>query len=216
MKHKQVIFILLSYFLISCSQTDRKIQAEEINKFESYLGTDKANTLNEIVGLFDKILQENYKSVSKLSDCYILFLEDVKNQNDISFVFKLSESKKGQLKAKIDSCGLRKDIWLYPNEFDYDTLVYEMQSMHNDSIGLLDSLDLDFEIIPINEESIYPADWADSMIIEYESRLDSVLIYNVNGHFINGLQLVQDIVAGILFWRRPVEHPFCWYHHQFE
>jgi len=161
MTQRLINFIFIISLLIGCTPNDN----ERISKFENHLGIDKAEVLTEIVETFDSLLHSEFDCKSNY-DCYILFLESVENQDDISFITNLPESKRLELKTKIVNTGLRKTIFEYEFEVRQDTS----------------------NII----QEIFRADCPDSLKNEHIANSDSVVNFKIFGNYVTGLELVQE------------------------
>jgi len=165
MTNRLILFFIVGCILIGCSQTDKKIQKDKVVKFENHFGKERAILLNEMVEIFDKLLLEEYNCQTQILDCYISFLKDVQDQKKIEFI-NVPEKERIRLKARIDSTGFRKDIWIFE---------YEKKQ---------DSTFLDDDIPVTIQEGFSDSLWNASQ--------DSTVENNINGYFLTGLELIQE------------------------
>lgn len=207
--------LILSFVLcFSGSLSESKSLADDLEKFNQFLGLQKAEALDLAVDSFDKFLKKNYKTVHDYNDRVVSFIQDL-YANDFKPLnhWQLDADTGREIVKKFEDSELRKDIWRYGYEsYEIDSSVIEVYEHVTDSIANdyflnhpnLEDLDLEEEVIPIAIQSPILPD----SIIEQKRIEDSIDIANsIHGaefsQFIVGLYkyqknntVIQDIAVG--------------------
>lgn len=120
---KTSIITCIGFLLICCSTAEQHKRENDIEAFNTFLGAEKANALNVAVESFEQFLQNNYADLDNQNTRVKAFLRQLLEHNQPDSLWQFETKKNLRIIELFETTGLRKDIWLYPNETyqpDYD------------------------------------------------------------------------------------------------
>lgn len=188
---RRILFVILTFFHLGASCFGQETTIGKLEKFNAFLGADKAAVLNDAVDSFDRFLQSNYSELDNRSDRSRAFLKYIAQHNAPNESWILQTERNAKIIEAFESTGLRKEIWVYGYE--------EYESKHNfsevlppaepDSAQIVDLGELDLELI---EEEIIPFREIDSLEVarmeqEWEEKRLNSLHSNYQGDYLYAL-----------------------------
>lgn len=206
---KTSIITCIGFLLICCSTAEQHTKENDIEALNTFLGAEKANALNGAVESFEQFLQNNYADLDNQNARVKAFLGQIAEHNQPDSSWQLETEKCLRIIESFETTGLRKDIWLYPNETykpDYD--IFELlQPAAQDTSAEYYSGELKLDLI---EEEIVATSRLDSAEMakrdrEREKSVRNSLDINASGKYLYGLakfahddSLIQEYVRAIV------------------
>jgi len=164
----------------------------QLEKFNEFLGEERALVLQDAVDCFDQFLTNNYPDSKNQTQRITSFLEQIADHNepDNSWVFDHDCNQK--IIESFESTGLRKEIWLYGHEeyeSEHDFSEVLPPPLPTDTVDFKDLGELNLDLI---EEEIIPIGNIDredqsKMQKEQEERIKNSLNPNGEGDYIFAL-----------------------------
>src|SRR5690606_39708859 len=111
---KNLIFVIV---LAACTLGCADECEEDYEKFENFMEPQGTRMLKILNHSFDTLLQSIYADNPEFEERLAIFLEEYSAQNDFSRKFSSDSSSFRNLKILLESSGLRKDVYLYEDEF---------------------------------------------------------------------------------------------------
>lgn len=187
---RTLFFILtLHISILSLGQDTTEV---ELEKFNEFIGSERARVLSDAVDSFDLFLLSNYPEFDNSRDRSRAFLKQFEQHGEPKESWILETEQNAKIIESFESTGLRKEIWVYGYEdyeskHDFSKVLPTPPPVDTSQIQDLGKLDIDLieeEIVPTNEyDSIEVAriekEWE-------EKRLNSLSI-NTQGDFLYAL-----------------------------
>ena len=107
---RQTLFFIMTLIHFSVLSFGQKTTSEKLEKFNAFLGADKAAVLNDAVDSFDRFLQTNYSELDDSSERYIAFLKQIAEHNETHELWILDTNQNSALLHAFELTGLRKEI----------------------------------------------------------------------------------------------------------
>ena len=154
---RRIIFIATILQFVSLPFSAQNSGLIELEKFNEFIGENRAVILQEAVDSFDRFLIENYPDSENQSERTKAFLEEIVNPDSKTRKWTFDESEILELKEAFETSGLRKEIWVYGYENyesknDFSKVLPPDSSRDTEKIKDLGELELNLieeEIIPI-------------------------------------------------------------------
>ena len=191
-KMRRIIFITAIFQFVSLPFFAQNGGQSRLDKFNAFIGEEKALVLQEAVDSFDQFLMDNYPNINKEDDRINLFLEQLVRYNkpDKSWIYNRVDNE--LLISSFESSGLRKEIWLYEYEEyesknDFSKVLSPPEPVDTSSFPEVGELKVDLiegELIPDRKN-----EQGRQMDVqqEREQRFKKRLVQNYEGDYIYGL-----------------------------
>jgi hypothetical protein len=172
-----VITILFVLILISCNSNSTR---NRIEKFETFLGKEKSNALNEKVKCFEIFIKDNFDSLS-FEKGVEKYLKIIGKNEYLSYEWDFKNIDKKRITELFKKSGLDKELWIKP-----DTVYKDKHGITKKYyIDENDTLTITGEMLPITRGKPKSID----EIIEEEKEFYT---FNYNSKFIKALDLIKD------------------------
>ncbi len=112
------LLVILS--VITCVNCQRQ---NDIEAFDKLLGYEKAESFNSAVSSFQEFLVLNYPNIDDENERISEFLKTIIHSENIKTDFIFNKEQCAKVVNNWESSGLRKEIWLYPDE-EYTSPIY--------------------------------------------------------------------------------------------
>jgi len=112
------LFLILAIIVCANCQSQNNIEA-----FGKLLGHEKAEAFNSAVSSFQEFLILNYPNIDNENERIGEFLKTIIHSENIKANFKFNKELCAKVVSNWESSGLRKEIWLYPDE-EYSSPIY--------------------------------------------------------------------------------------------
>ncbi len=186
----RLIYVVLIVFLsISCSRRSQETDIA-LEKFNHFLGSDKAMALNSAVESFDLFLKTNFLNFDNQSERVKVFLEYIQHHYEADSSWQFPTDKNQKIILDFEVSNLRKEIWTYGyEEYNPKYCIYEVLPSAQQSRSNVKSLgEIDDSLV---EETI-PISYIDSVKIvrqekEMEEKLQNIHYFNINGQYLYAL-----------------------------
>ncbi|MFN2430250.1 MAG: hypothetical protein ABR574_09555 [Cryomorphaceae bacterium] len=174
--------------VLSLGQDTTDVELERFNKF---LGLERAAALSEAVDSFDRFLLTNYPEFDNSRDRSRAFLKQIAQHNKPNESWILETERNAKIIESFESTGLRKEIWVYgyeayESEHDFSKVlppvVPDTPEIHE--LGELDIDLVEDETVPIGK--VDTAEIARRAQQREEARLNS-LSTNYEGDYLYAL-----------------------------
>ena len=159
---RRTLFFILTLIHLSVLSFGQDSTTEKLEKFNAFLGADRAAVLNDAVDSFDRFLQTNYSELENNSDRSRAFLKHIAEYNELNELWILDTEQNSKILDAFESTGLRKEIWVYGYE-EYESkhdFSEVLPPVEPDTAEIVDLGELDLELI---EEEIIPFREIDSL-----------------------------------------------------
>ncbi len=160
-----------------------------MNKFDNFLGPEKATAFNNVLESFENFLLTNFRQEQSEHDKIKAFLEYIAENNgpDSSWIYETNENR--NIYDLLESSGMRVEIICNGWEFDdyFDSFLNSLPDIEN-----IDSIELIEEIV-LEDENLYSEEeqkaWRrrDSL---NEIRIQNMYRINSFGKYIRGIELI--------------------------
>jgi hypothetical protein len=189
---RRTLFFILTLLQISVLSLGQETAEVEFEKFNAFLGAEKAAILNDAVDSFDRFLLTNYPDLDTPRDRSMAFLKQIAQHNEPKESWILETERNAKIIESFESTGLQKEIWLYGYEnyefkHDFSKVLPPSKPADTSLIRDLGALNLD-----LIEEDIVPIHKFDSAEVariekEWEEKRLNSLRTNSQGDFLYGL-----------------------------
>lgn len=188
---KNLIFVIvIAAFTLGCADECE----EDYEKFENFMEPQGTRMLKILNHSFDTLLQSIYADIPEFEERLAIFLEDYSAQNDFPRKFSSDSSGFRNLKLLLESSGLRKDVYLYEDEFyenKFDLNEFLTESEEPEYVEDLGPLDLERIEAEIHADNTAKGieiaeDYPDSVYL-FEERPELSFYMNPHGKFWYGL-----------------------------
>jgi hypothetical protein len=186
---RQTLFFILTLIHFSVSCFGQKTTTERLEKFNAFLGADKAAALNDAVDSFDRFLQTNYSEFDNSSDRYVAFLKQIAEHNAPNERWVSDTNHNSEIIDAFESTGLRKEIWLYGYESyesdrDFSKVLPPPEPKDSSKIKDLGELHLELIIEDSMRDYTYDSAAVAKMEKEWEERRRNSLHTNIQGDYL--------------------------------
>jgi len=178
---KRTIYIIFTIIFIGCTNQEKHELDPRIEKFESFLGKEESNALNELVKTFELFLEFNFDN-SIIDSSYNDYLTKTLDYDFANITWIFDEELQERTYELFEKSGLSYQIYLKPIEVWKDDNTIKIKYLYIDKNDTVEGL---------ASRSVHKS-WNSFQVDSIINQEKELITYNRNGRFFRGLELIKE------------------------